>query len=116
MPHRLVEARGHGRIQAVRKEALKPGLLETFTAQGIANILWGYATLRWDPGESFMTAMAEQLIARQDTVTPQGISNSISAIADLGYDSEALFQLAFNHASHHVGILQSPVPFCIPNG
>ncbi len=99
MPHRLVEARGHGRIQAVAEEALKPGRLQTFKAQQIANILWGYATLQWDPGEPFMTAMAEQLIARQNTVTPQGISNSVWAMAKLGFKSEDLFQVRIQPCS-----------------
>eukprot|EP00884_Botryococcus_braunii_P019227 jgi/Botrbrau1/5989/Bobra.104_1s0020.1 len=83
------------------EEAITPGRLHSFSAQSVSNILWSFGKLEWDPEGPFVAALVDQLVAQGGTAIPKEISSSVWALARLSYDSEPLFQLAWDHFLQH---------------
>lgn len=84
--------------------------LQEFNQQALSNTLWSCAILRHDPGETFLTAAADQIIDRMGEFNAQvnprpplltpPPSQPISAFANIGKGYIVLFgQLAVVHMS-----------------
>lgn len=70
--------------QAIQQEMGKPERLRDSTTQGIANILWSFATLRFYPAR-FMTVACVALEHRLQECNDQELSNCLWAIARLAH-------------------------------
>ena len=70
--------------QAIQQEMGKPERLRDSTTQGIANIMWSFATLRFYPPR-FMTAACVALEHRLQECNDQELSNCLWAIARLAH-------------------------------
>ena len=70
--------------QAVEQEMSKPERLRDSTTQGIANIMWSFATLRFYPPR-FMTAACVALEHRLQECNDQELSNCLWAVARLAH-------------------------------
>ncbi len=51
----------------------------------LANTLWSYSTLSYDPGEAFLSTLTDRFVLHLGEATPQEIANIVWAIASLGY-------------------------------
>lgn len=72
------------RLQAVESEMSKPERLRESTKQGIANIMWAFATLSFYPAH-FMAAVCVALEDRLPMCTDQELSNCLWACARLAH-------------------------------
>ncbi|KAL0053862.1 hypothetical protein WJX82_000155 [Trebouxia sp. C0006] len=71
-------------LEAVEQEMSKPERLRDSTTQGIANIMWSFATLRFYPPR-FMTAACVALEHRLQECNDQELSNCLWAVARLAH-------------------------------
>lgn len=58
-------------------------LLEGVTAQDVANVLWAFGKLQFNPGTSEVTALLKAVVKPQllDNITPQAVANILLGIA-----------------------------------
>ena len=56
--------------QALAQDILDSGRVSAFTAQGLTNVLWGFATLRYHP-HAVLAAICEELHRRIHTLSAQ---------------------------------------------
>ncbi|KAL0022739.1 hypothetical protein WJX77_009701 [Trebouxia sp. C0004] len=71
-------------LEAVEQEMSKPERLRDSTTQGIANIMWSFATLRFYPAK-FMMAACVALEQRLQDCNDQELSNCLWAVARLAH-------------------------------
>ena len=57
-------------VQALAQDILDSGRVSAFTAQGLTNVLWGFATLRYHP-HAVLAAICEELHRRIHTLSAQ---------------------------------------------
>ena len=56
--------------QALAQDILDSGRVSAFTAQGLTNVLWGFATLRYHP-HAVLAAICEELHRRIHSLSAQ---------------------------------------------
>ncbi|KAA6419711.1 MAG: hypothetical protein FRX49_10435 [Trebouxia sp. A1-2] len=71
-------------LEAIEQEMSKPERLRDSTTQGIANVMWSFATLRFYPAR-FMTAACVALEHRLQHCNDQELSNCLWAVARLAH-------------------------------
>ncbi|KAK9861764.1 hypothetical protein WJX84_008936 [Apatococcus fuscideae] len=69
---------------------MSPGLhagdnLATTTARNLANVIWAFAKMEYDPGETLLQAIADELAKKAMDCNPQNVANSIWALGVLGF-------------------------------
>ena len=60
------------------------------TSQAVSNILWAFAKLGYPMDQRMLTAFVSQLKRCHDELTPQGFSNTVTALAKLNVDGDVL--------------------------
>ena len=98
--------------QAVEQEMSKPERLRDSTTQGIANIMWSFATLRFYPPR-FMTAACVALEHRLQECNDQELSNCLWAVARLAHHPGPRLMIRFCQALDAL-VLLSPLLFGLP--
>ncbi len=98
--------------QAVEQEMSKPERLRDSTTQGIANIMWSFATLRFYPAR-FMTAACVALEHRLQECNDQELSNCLWAVARLAHHPGPSLMIRFCQALDAL-VLLCPLLFDVP--
>ena len=57
-------------VQAIADDIIDTGRVSAFTSQGLTNVLWGFATLRYYP-HTVLVAICEELHRRVHTMNDQ---------------------------------------------
>lgn len=65
--------------------ALASTQLHMCRAQQLANIIWAFATLGYQPPLAFMEALAEEAVRKRSGFNPQNVANMLWAFAKLEY-------------------------------
>jgi hypothetical protein len=68
-----------GSVMMRELEGRAEAVADTFTAQGVANTLWAYATMGREPGEEMMRVLEGRAEAVADTFTAQDVANALWA-------------------------------------
>ena len=64
-------------------EGRAEALAGTFNAQGVANTLWAYATMKRDLGAGLARVLEVRVVALADTFNAQNVSNTLWAYAKM---------------------------------
>ncbi|GAB4823221.1 hypothetical protein N2152v2_010267 [Parachlorella kessleri] len=76
-------------LAAIEKEMCKPGRLSGFSSQALANTIWAFATLRWDP-TGLYEPFTRALDSRLNVMAVQEMANTLWSYAKLGYHPGAV--------------------------
>ncbi|KAK9842858.1 hypothetical protein WJX74_003528 [Apatococcus lobatus] len=59
--------------------------LATTTARNLANIVWAFAKMEYDPGQQLLQEVADELATKAASCNPQNVANSVWAFGSLGF-------------------------------